>query len=175
MSKEQGLSRRQFMQLSSVVGVTAVLAANLETALNGASGVRRVRSSTGAAAGVARTVMANVINVSGNTYRYLLAARAGVDPKDMWVAGEVRVQFVAGSWTAGSGDGAVVAARTDELFKVSATLQTAGTASNAIAIGPLSGSMISTDSPSGETSATPPSKVPSAIRRSASMQTAVGL
>src|SRR5262249_41172282 len=89
------------------------------------------------------TVLANVMNVSGNTYRYLLTTRTGVDAKDLFVAGQVNVQFVAGSWgvvggSAVTGDTAALAVRSDEVFTVSASLQTAGTASNALAIGPLS-------------------------------------
>ena len=82
--------------------------------------------------------MATVLNVSGNTYRYLLTPKTGVDPKNMFVAGEVNVQVVAGSWRVGTGASAVADIRTDELFTISATLQTAGAASNVIALGPLS-------------------------------------
>ena len=49
------------------------------------------------------TVIATVINISGNTYRYLLSTRTGVDPKETFVAGDINVQVVAGSWRAGSG------------------------------------------------------------------------
>ena len=84
------------------------------------------------------TVMATVIHVSGNTFRYLLTPKTGVDPKNLFVAGDVNVQFVAGSWTTGAGASAAAAVRTDEVFTISATLQTAGAASNAIALGPLS-------------------------------------
>jgi hypothetical protein len=84
------------------------------------------------------TVMATVLNVSGNTYRYLLTPRVGVDPKDTFVAGDVSVQIVAGSWRVGTGDSAVSNIRTDEVFTISASLQTAAAGSNAIALGPLS-------------------------------------
>lgn len=38
------------------------------------------------------TVMATVLNVSGNTYRYLLTPKTGVDPKNLFVAGEISVR-----------------------------------------------------------------------------------
>jgi hypothetical protein len=82
--------------------------------------------------------MATVMNVSGNTYRYLLTTRTGVDAKDMFVAGEVNVQIVSGSWRVGAGATAASNIRTDEVFTVSASLQTSATGSNALALGPLS-------------------------------------
>ncbi|MBL8335376.1 MAG: hypothetical protein JNM97_01270, partial [Rhodoferax sp.] len=83
------------------------------------------------------TVIATVLNVTGNTYRYLLTPRTGVDPKDTFVAGDVQVQIAAGSWRVGSGDTAVAAARVDEVFTISA-VATAATGTNALALGPLS-------------------------------------
>jgi len=62
--------------------------------------------------------MANVINVSGNTYRLPARARTGITPAEHVGGGEVRVQFVAGSWGAvavdpsGSSASALFAART---------------------------------------------------------------
>src|SRR6185436_451319 len=84
------------------------------------------------------TVMATVLHLSGNTYRYLLTPKPGVDPKQLFIAGEVNVQIAAASWSVGVGSTAVANTRTDELFTISASLQTAGTATNAIKIGPLS-------------------------------------
>jgi hypothetical protein len=102
-----------------------------ELRISGAGAANLARNADG-------TVMATVFNVSGNTYRYLLTPRVGVDPKNTFVAGEVSVQVVAGSWRAGTGASAVDNARSDELFTISATLQTAAAGSNALALGPLS-------------------------------------
>ncbi|MBK8118786.1 MAG: hypothetical protein IPK39_05850 [Sulfuritalea sp.] len=102
-----------------------------ELKISGAGAANLARNADG-------TVIATVLNVSGNTYRYLLTTRTGVDPKDTFVAGDIGVQVVAGSWRVGSGDTAVAAGRSDEVFTISASLQTAAAGSNAISLGPLS-------------------------------------
>ncbi|MBL8479815.1 MAG: hypothetical protein JNK59_10955, partial [Sterolibacteriaceae bacterium] len=102
-----------------------------ELRISGAGAANLARNADG-------TVMATVLNVSGNTYRYLLTPRVGVDPKDTFVAGDVSVQIVAGSWRVGTGESAVSNIRTDEVFTISASLQTAAAGSNAIALGPVS-------------------------------------
>jgi hypothetical protein len=84
------------------------------------------------------TVIATVIRLSGNTYRYMLAPKTGVDSRNLFVAGEVSVQFVAGSWRTGSGAGAVASVRSDEVFTISAGVQDSAAGTNALSLGPLS-------------------------------------
>ena len=77
--------------------------------------------------------------VTGNTYRYFVTPKTGTDVAETFVNGEVMVQFVAGSWSVTEPDNDVVSnAATTETFTVDSTLQDAGAATNAIAIGPLS-------------------------------------
>jgi hypothetical protein len=83
------------------------------------------------------TVIATVLRTTGNTWRYLLTTRTGVDPKETFVAGEVNVQVVAGSWRAGTGETAAAAARSDEVFTILVAADL-GAAPDAISLGPLS-------------------------------------
>ena len=102
-----------------------------ELKLTGAGAANLARNPDG-------TVLATVMRLSGNTYRYLLTPGAGVDTANLFVAGDITADFVAGSWQAGSGGSAVASAHTTEMFTVSATVQDAAAASNAISLGPLS-------------------------------------
>jgi hypothetical protein len=83
------------------------------------------------------TLIVTVQQMNANTWRYLLTPKTGVDPKQLFVAGDVNVQIAANSWSVGSGSSAVSNIRTDELFTISSSLQNGGAATNALALGPL--------------------------------------
>ncbi|MFM8570265.1 MAG: hypothetical protein ACKOAU_01575, partial [Pirellula sp.] len=83
------------------------------------------------------TVKATVMKVNANTWRYSLFGNSGIDPKQLFAAGDVAVEIVAGSWAVGSGTQAKQNMRTQERFTVSATAQSGAAASNGIKLGPL--------------------------------------
>jgi len=70
----------------------------------------------------------------GNTYRYFVTATPNTNLAETFVNGEVVVEFVANKWAADSVDNV----RSTQRFTVDSTVQEGGTASNQLAMGPLS-------------------------------------
>ena len=75
----------------------------------------------------------DVTQLNATTWRYTFHPANGVQLSQMFGAGEVTVQFIAGRWTAGGTANAASTAK----FTIATDVQTAGTASNALTLGPL--------------------------------------
>ena len=83
-------------------------------------------------------IIGSIQKVSATTYRFFVQPKAGVQVDQTFTDGEITIQFVAGSWTVGTGAAAVANMASTGTFTVSAAVQDAAAATNNISLGPLS-------------------------------------
>ena len=104
------------------------------------AGAANVALTTAADSRGAGFVGGSPLKLNATTYRYFLTPKTGVETSELFVNGEVEIQFQAGKWSFSPSDGgaAVNSVRGTAFFTVDSTTQDAAAATNAINLGPIS-------------------------------------